>query len=160
MREIDIHTKIKVYDSIQELDEKYAQLIKASQEAIDIAYAPYSHFLVGAAILGVDGSISKGANQENAAFPVSICAEGIALGNFISNHPNTAIQAIAISVKSQKPNKDAVAPCGFCRQNLAEYENRLGHPIVILLAAADGRIYQINRAEDLLPLSFKPDNLI
>jgi cytidine deaminase len=117
------------------------------------AYAPYSRFLVGAALLQSNGVVVTGNNQENASFPAGICAERTALHAALSLDPTAIVVEMAIVVPSAPPDRP-VSPCGICRQALLEQEHRQGAPIRLLLASSNGRVIELERAGDLLPLSF------
>ena len=149
-----------VYDSIEELPTGEAALLKKAKEATANSYAPYSRFYVGAAAHLNNGEIITGSNQENASFPVGICAERVLLSSISSQFPNTPIKTIAISYKSDELKSDhPVAPCGICRQTLQEYEQRLHQPIKLILGGETGKIIVIEKASDLLPLGFTSDEL-
>lgn len=118
------------------------------------AYAPYSGFHVGAAVLLGNGTIVKGNNQENAAYPSGLCAERVALFYANANYPDTKVVAIAISAaKNGVLVNETVKPCGSCRQVLAETELRFGTPIRIVLDGQEA-IVVLKGVESLLPLSF------
>lgn len=143
-----------VYES-HEVPENYAKLVEASVKFLDHAYAPYSNFLVGAAVLTDAGTIVGGANQENASYPLCMCGERVALYHCAMAHPDEKVVAVAISVKSPKMEVlTPVMPCGACRQVIQEYENRYGNAIKILLRTDDNKVYVIDTIKDLLPLGF------
>ena len=124
------------------------------------AYAPYSHFNVGAAALLTDGKIVTGTNQENASYPVGICAERVLLSAVASQYNNAAIETIAISYNNLNgASKHPISPCGICRQSLAEYEERTRQPIRLILSGLEGEVYVIEKAQYLLPLSFNADDM-
>jgi len=149
-----------VYDSIEELPANEAALLKKALDATKNSYAPYSHFHVGASAELNNGEIVTGSNQENASFPVGICAERVLLSSISSRFPNVAIKAIAISYKSDEVKSDhPVAPCGICRQSLQEYEQRLHQPIRLILGGETGKIIVLEKASQLLPLGFTSDEL-
>jgi cytidine deaminase len=149
-----------VYDSIEELPAQDASLLKKAQEVTSNAYAPYSHFHVGAAAQLHNGQIVTGSNQENASYPVGICAERVLLSSASSQFPNVPINMIAISYTSDDVESDhPVAPCGICRQSLQEYEQRLHHPIKLILGGMKGKIFVIEKASQLLPLGFTSEEL-
>ncbi|GHV11716.1 cytidine deaminase [Bacteroidia bacterium] len=139
------------YNDLQ-LSEK--NLVDAAKEAVARAYAPYSHFQVGAAVLLANGEIVTGNNQENVAYPSGLCAERTALFYANSQYPDAAVDAIAIAACTEgdfleKP----ITPCGGCRQVILEAQNRYQHPIRIILYGTK-EIYLIDKITDLLPLSF------
>jgi cytidine deaminase len=127
---------------------------------LDDSYSPYSNFKVAAVILLENGATVTGTNQENAAYPAGICAEGTALGVASSLHPNVPIQKIAITVKSgHQPIKYPVAPCGICRQRLLEYEQRFEKDIEVILTGQTELTYRVKSVKDLLPLYFSDKDL-
>ncbi len=126
-----------------------------AQEARNKAYAPYSHFKVGAAILLDNGEIVMGNNQENAAFPSGLCAERVAVFQAGAAFPEVPMVALAISAGSiKKVNKTPIPPCGACRQSLAEYEVKQGSSITILFMGEQGQVVKAAAVKDLLPLIF------
>ena len=127
-------------------------LIKAAHEALSSAYAPYSQFQVGAALLLEDGSIVKGSNQENAAYPSGLCAERVAFFSAGSQHPGKKIMAAAVT--TSYPMEHPISPCGACRQVMAEYELKQQTSIKLLLCSHDGSVMVVNNSRDLLPLYF------
>lgn len=119
------------------------------------AYAPYSKFSVGCAILLEDGSIIQGNNQENAAYPSGLCAERVAIFAAGANHPGKKILKLAIAASPMDDSfKKPVPPCGACRQSIAEYENNQSDPIELLFMGADGPVLRAHSMGDLLPLIF------
>jgi cytidine deaminase len=135
------------------LNEAQRDLLEQATRAAGRAYAPYSRFLVGAALLQSNGVVVTGNNQENASFPAGICAERTALHAALSLDPAAIVVEMAIVVPSAPPDRP-VSPCGICRQALLEQEHRQGTPIRLLLASSNGRVIELERAGDLLPLSF------
>ena len=131
------------------------EMIARAAAAQDNAYAPYSNFSVGAAVLLATKTVVLGNNQENAAFPSGLCAERVAVFNASANHPGVPIIQIAISASSSK-NKVShpVAPCGACRQAISEYEIGQEQAIRILFMGGSGEVYETSSIKDLLPLSF------
>lgn len=117
------------------------------------AYAPYSRFNVGAAVLLKDGAIVEGGNQENMAYPSGLCAERVALFAAGASFPEIPVEAIAIVAVKDGNIQSSIAPCGGCRQVMLETEQRYGQPIRILLCGRDETIL-VSSAKDLLPLSF------
>ncbi|MBX3238387.1 MAG: cytidine deaminase [Chitinophagaceae bacterium] len=135
-------------------------LLKKAAEATETAYAPYSKFKVGAAALLSNGAVITGTNQENASFPVGICAERVLLSAANAIHPGTSILKIAISYRSSnKPDDEPVFPCGICRQSLLEQEVRQQSPVSLILAGATGEVFIIERSSDLIPFGFTNQNL-
>lgn len=150
----------EAYPSSEELSKQDAALLQKARAITANAYAPYSHFNVGAAALLANGEILTGTNQENASFPVGICAERTLLSAVSSVFPNTAIQTMAISYFNSKGNTNyPISPCGMCRQALAEYEERTQQPIRLILSGQEGEVLVISSAAQLLPLSFGKKDL-
>lgn len=151
----------ELYQNADELNAEDAVLLKEARNATSNAYAPYSHFRVGAAALLSNGKIITGSNQENASFPAGICAERVLLSAVSSIYPDEKIKCIAISYHNmQGESNHPVTPCGICRQSLSEYENRMQHSIRLVLGGKEGNIFVIASAGMLLPLSFSGKDLI
>lgn len=145
----------EVYDSAGELNEADAQLVKEAREITTAAYAPYSKFNVGAVARLVNGELVAGTNQENASYPVGICAERVLLASAATIHPNVAIDTMAISYNNTTGKSDhPISPCGMCRQSLVEYEERMNQPIRLILCGLEGKVIVVEKANSLLPLSF------
>jgi cytidine deaminase len=160
MKEENYSFSFKVYDSIDELEEEDAWLLREAQEATALAYAPYSNFHVGAVAKLKNGRIVAGTNQENASYPVGLCAERVLLASASSLYSKVPIESIAISYQSETATSDhPIAPCGICRQSLQEYESRSNHPIRLILGGMKGNVYVIPNATMLLPFSFTNDDL-
>lgn len=152
---LSILTEFDVYNSVKDLDKKDGELLLEAQKMVKTAYAPYSEFHVGAAVLLENGKIVTGNNQENAAYPSGLCAERVAIYYAGAQYPNVAIKAIAIAVKSKNMIiKEPLSPCGGCRQAIAEYENKSGKPIRIIMTGEKGGVYIAKSIESLLPLMF------
>jgi len=155
MKEIKVTSKFLIYDSTEKLSEEDKNLFLEAKKARDNAYAPYSKFHVGAALLLENNTIVLGNNQENAAYPSGMCAERVAIWNASSHYPNVKILKIFITAKSStKIVTDPVAPCGACRQTIAEYELNQDKNIEIFFMGETGKIIKSNSLKDLLPLSF------
>jgi len=147
------------YDKLSDLSTNDQKLIAAARESAENAYAPYSKFFVGAAVLLANGEVVKGNNQENADFTDGLCAERVALFYAHANFPNIAVEAVAVTAKNQNGLIAGPAqPCGSCRQVLIETESRFNQPIRIILDGAE-KIMVLNGADNLLPFAFKPDQL-
>jgi cytidine deaminase len=147
-------------DSFADLNPEDLLLVRAAEEGLKKAYAPYSHFHVGASVLLENGITVTGNNQENMAFPSSLCAERVAVFAATSSYPGVRIKAIAVVARSDDfPLEEAVTPCGGCRQALIEYENNQGSPIRVILASYTEKALILNSIADLLPLSFKGERL-
>ncbi len=143
-----------------ELSDKHTKLLEKAREITENAYAPYSNFKVGAAVLLSNQQIITGINIENASYPVGICAERSALASAISQFPHEEILAIAISylAPSGENNKPAF-PCGMCRQFISECEDRNKKEITLILSAMQGEVMVIQTAKHLLPFSFSGNDL-
>lgn len=160
MKKEDYKFAFEVYDSIDELTQADALLLSAAQQVTQHAYAPYSHFRVGAIARLTTGEIVAGSNQENASFPIGLCAERVLLATAASLFPHVPIEAIAISYHNENGDSNhPISPCGICRQSLLEYETSVKHPIRIILAGLQGKVYIIERAAMLLPLSFTANDI-
>ena len=150
----------EVYDSIDDLKEEDAMLLSKAREVTNDAYAPYSNFHVGAIARLENGQTVTGSNQENASFPVGLCAERVLLSASSSLFPNIPISTIAISYHNiNGQSNHPISPCGVCRQSLLEYETRVNHPIRLILGGMEGKVYIIEQAGMLLPLSFTANDM-
>jgi len=160
MKEQKFEFSFEVYNDIEELMEDDRLLLSEARNVTKKAYAPYSNFFVGAAAKLSNGKMVTGTNQENASFPVGICAERVLLGSASSLYPDTSIETMAISYQSQTIRSDhPISPCGMCRQALQEYEGRMQRPIRLILGGMHGKIYIIKSVSQLLPLAFTNDEL-
>jgi cytidine deaminase len=150
----------EVFASIDELASDDAMLLAKAREATSNAYAPYSNFHVAAAAVLSNGEIITGTNQENASYPVGICAERTLLSAASSLFPNVGIVTMAITYNNTSGNSNTPAsPCGMCRQALVEHEERTHQPMRLILSGANGEVYVIAKASELLPLSFGKKDL-
>ena len=155
MKRLQLVTDYTVFDTISELDTKSQELMNIAIKARKQAYAPYSKFNVGAAILLDNGEIIIGNNQENAAYPSGMCAERVAIYSAGSRYPKIPMLKLAISASSSlKEVMQPVAPCGACRQAISEYEVTQNRPIEIFFMGASGKIIKVDSLKDLLPLGF------
>jgi cytidine deaminase len=146
--------------NFNELDISEQELIEKAKNAYSNAYAPYSGFLVGASVLLENGEIINGSNQENAAYPSGLCAERVALFYAGAKYPEVAIKTIAISAKSKTFEiDDVVSPCGACRQVMAEYQQKQGQDIRLLLHSPNDEVLIANSVDDLLPFMFNSEQL-
>ena len=135
-------------------------LVLKAKNMLKSAYAPYSGFLVGAAVHLENGEIITGNNQENVAFPSGLCAERVAIFYAKSKFPHTKINSIAVSAISKNFQiEDVVSPCGSCRQVISEYEVKQNENIRILLHQSDDSVIIIKSISDLLPLMFTSEKL-
>lgn len=126
-----------------------ASLRDAAAKAMEQAYAPYSGFRVGAALLATDGAVVAGCNVENASYPAGVCAERVALGAAVAQGHREFL-AVAIATEAEEPTP----PCGVCRQALVEFAPDL----VVLSVTRGGREARWTLAE-LLPHAFTPHSL-
>ena len=155
MKRKTIKTHIAVYPSDLQLSPAQQQLLAKAKRAIRDAYAPYSGFCVGAAVLLDNGKTIQGANQENAAYSVCLCAERVALANAAMRYPKAKAISIAISAKAPtKKIKEPVAPCGTCRQYMLEVENKNQQSIEVIMQGEEGQVYVVDTIQALLPISF------
>jgi cytidine deaminase len=155
MKKIEIKTEITVFDSLDELLKEDKSLMNEAIKARQSAYAPYSKFSVGAALLLDDKTIVLGNNQENAAYPSGMCAERVAIWNASSQYPSKKVIKLAISASSSSHIvKEPVAPCGACRQTLSEYEMKQEEPIEVFFMGAEGKVIKTPSVLDLLPIAF------
>ena len=147
------------FESPAELEAEDQELIASAKEAANHAYAPYSKFMVGAAVRLESGIIVRGSNVENAAFPSGICAERTAISGSVSNYPDDKPVAIAIAAMTNNElTAECISPCGNCRQVIAEEEMRTGKRIRIILSGRE-KIRIIESVSLLLPLQFCRNNL-
>lgn len=159
MEKKEILIRYNEYPTIDALAEEDYKLLSEASEACKNAYSPYSNFKVGAAVKCSDGMIVRGNNQENAAYPSGLCAERVAMFSASAQKADVVINSIAIAVESDNENDLMVAPCGACRQVIAEYESRQGSKIEILFSSGTGRIIKVNGISSLLPFTFSSNNL-
>ena len=160
MKENKYEFNYRVYDSVDELPEEQQALLEEARRVTENAYAPYSRFQVGAVARMANGETISGSNQENASFPVGLCAERVLLGTISTLFPKVAIDTMAISYKSDHMKSDhPISPCGMCRQALQEFEMRLNKPVQLILGGMEGPVYVIDSASKLLPLAFTSEEL-
>ncbi|MCE3226442.1 MAG: cytidine deaminase [Bacteroidetes bacterium] len=159
-KKISVTAEFEVFETKEELDPADKLLLDSAVKIMENAYAPYSGFLVGAAVLLENGQIVTGNNQENAAYPSGLCAERVAVFHASSQFPGVKPVAIAVSAKSSSQVLDRpVTPCGACRQSVSEYEVRFSSPIRIIMAGEKGPVYISKSVSDLLPLTFTSKHL-
>lgn len=155
MRKIEITTAATVFKDVTELETDDKMLMNKAIEARENAYAPYSKFSVGAALLLDNGEIVLGNNQENAAYPSGMCAERVAIWKAGSTFPGVKIIKLAITASSTitKVNKP-VGPCGACRQTLSEFEINQKQPFQVIFMGEVGEVVKTTSLLSLLPFSF------
>lgn len=161
LEKITLHFEFERYSSLQELPAGDLTLMQEAMKAADDAYAPYSHFYVGAAVLLENGKIVRGNNQENAAYPSGLCAERVALFAAGAQHPGVKITALAVTAypESRKEPEFPLSPCGDCRQVMAEYEHRYNHKIRLIMQGGHGTYIATECVAQLLPFLFTGDAL-
>ncbi|MBO6056712.1 MAG: cytidine deaminase [Bacteroidales bacterium] len=148
------------FNSIDELNDDDRTLLLKAKEAAKNAYAPYSKFKVGAAARLANGMIIIGSNQENAVFPVGLCAERVTLFSAQANYPDQPIIALAVTaIGSDSKISQPVPPCGSCRQAMIEAESRHNQPLRVIMQGEEGPIIISERMENLMPLTFAKDFL-
>ena len=154
MKYLEIKAIITEYQ-IEELSEEDRQLIELAIEATNRSYAPYSHFCVGAAVLLNNGATLIGCNQENASYPVGLCAERTALFSAGVQYPDVPVKSMAIVARNTEGVllDEPISPCGMCRQAVIETETRFKQPVRILLYGHK-KIYAVDSIKTLMPLSF------
>ncbi|MDB9720350.1 cytidine deaminase [Winogradskyella sp.] len=156
MEHLKIETTLEVYNTISELSQDIQNLMSEAIEARNNAYAPYSNFNVGAAILLDNTKVVIGNNQENAAYPSGLCAERTAIYYAGAKYPKAKILKMALTASSQNQITDKpIPPCGACRQAIAEYEIKQEQPIEIYFMGAQGKVVKSNSLANLLPLLFE-----
>jgi len=159
MKKQIIQSELIEYNSPDELNAEHQQLIEQAKEAAKKAYAPYSKFKVGAAVLLENGEIIQGNNQENAAYPSGLCAERVAIFYANSKFPNITITAIAITaVTKSEFIKSPVPPCGSCLQVMLESEKRANQSIKVILYGQE-KITYADSIKQFLPVNFNKDML-
>lgn len=155
MKKISVSVHFFEYNSMEELEKTEQTLLQKAKEITASAYAPYSGFFVGAAVLMENGEIVCGTNQENSAYPSGICAERVALFYASTHYPKMKIKALAVSAQSKsKQVTDPVMPCGSCRQVIAEYEGKQNEKIKLIFSGETGKVLVTNGIKSLLPFSF------
>lgn len=160
MKKQDYQFEFEIYDSIDELSEDDKWLLDEAREVTQHAYAPYSRFQVAAVAKLSNGEIISGTNQENASFPAGICAERVVLAIISSLYPKMAIESMAISYFNQNGESNhPITPCGICRQALQEFKDKSKSPVRLILGGMHGKVYIIQDASMLLPLSFTSQDM-
>ena len=160
MKEVQIQTSLVVYDDLHELPEDIKGLMEKASKARKNAYAPYSKFSVGAAILLENKEVVTGNNQENASYPSGLCAERTAIFSAAANYPDQKILKIAVVAGSRlKQTLEPIPPCGACRQSIAEYEVKQNSPIEIYFMGETGKVVKSESLANLLPLLFDSSSL-
>jgi len=155
MKNITVTTHLLVFETLQELPTEIQDLMAQAIAIRKTAYAPYSKFRVGAALLLDNGKVVLGSNQENAAYPSGLCAERVAIFHAGAVYPDAKIVKMAITAASDTNTTTApIPPCGACRQSIAEYEFKQENPIEIYFMGETGSIYKSDSLKNLLPFTF------
>lgn len=145
---------------LQDLDPLDIHLVHQAEKATENAYAPYSNFYVGAAVLLNDGSIVTGANQENASYPLCMCAERVALYSVAAQYPKKTIQKmVVVARRGNEKEWTSVTCCGACRQVMLEFENRQQNLFEVIMRTSVDQWIIAPSAASLLPLSFTKASL-
>lgn len=161
MKELQLTSTIVSYNNQEELPAGDRALLQAATRSAAKAYAPYSLFNVGAAILLSDGQIITGNNQENVAYPSGLCAERVALFYASANFPDVPVEAIAITATTEAFElTTAVTPCGSCRQVMAEIEKKQKRNIRVIMPGDNDTILVTENCRQLLPLMFEANGLL
>ena len=156
MKKEKISFEYEIFDSLDELQAENKQLVSKAHSISKSAYAPYSKFHVGAAVVLEDGQVFASSNQENASYPVGTCAERGLLAYVNANFPNIKIKKLAVStININYP----LPPCGMCRQYILEIEKKQNDNIELFLSGNEGQVIKLDSAKDLLPLHFTEDFL-
>jgi cytidine deaminase len=148
------------FETLEDLDSESKYLVHKAKEATLLSYAPYSKFNVGSALILEDGTLILGANQENAAYPLCMCAERVALYTAAIQHPGKRIMKMAV-VAHKKNHKEltTATSCGACRQVMLEFEHRQKKAFEVIMLGPDEKWVKSVSASTLLPLDFNKDNL-
>lgn len=161
MKSINFSTHIHYLDDFRDLEHQEDQnLCVQSMQAMNEAYAAYSNYHVGASVYLANDLFIRGGNQENAVYPLGLCAERVTLFSAASQHPGIIIKSLAVSTKKAlKPNMLPPFPCGSCRQVLLEMEQRQSANIRLFVVGSDRRVCIINSVRDILPFAFDKSDL-
>ena len=160
MQKISLHINYLECDQIEDLNPEDQELLLSAQKAISNAYAPYSKYYVGSAVRLENGKIITGSNQENVAYPSGLCAERVAIFYASSQFPDQKITTIAVTARAGDFTiENPVAPCGACRQVMAEYQAKQKSPIKIILKGEIGKIQIISSVDEILPFMFHAEEL-
>lgn len=155
-----IVTQYAEYRDLDELSAADRNLMEQAIVAAHSAYAPYSGFRVGAALLLKNGEVVCGNNQENAAYPSGMCGERVAMFSASAQYPGIAFDCLAIYACSDKISvDDVVTPCGSCRQVMAEYFHAREKDFRVILKGENSPVIIFESIDGLLPLMFSPKHL-
>jgi cytidine deaminase len=161
MQLIKKEIEIEVYDTDSELQAEDQYLLRLARESMELAYAPYSRFLVGCVLLLENSAIVKGSNQENMAYPSGLCAERVAIFYAGANYPGVPVKTMAIVARAQDYSiQTPIVSCGACLQSLTEYEKQFGKPIRTILQGEGGKIWIANKGtQTFMPFQFHVEEL-
>lgn len=160
MREVKIESTVEVYEGYSHFNPQQIQLFEEAKQAAKRAYAPYSKFYVGAALLLENGTIVSGNNQENAVYPSGLCAERVTIFHASSQYPNEPILSMAVTIDYDRIKATNVAfPCGGCRQVLMEYEVKFDRPIELFMIGMNEKVIRLEGIKQLLPFAFTNEML-
>ncbi len=162
MKEISHTSRIFYFEDYHSIGNiEIIDLCTASINAMEDAYAIYSNYRVGAALLLSDGKLIKGGNQENAVYPLGLCAERVALFAAASQHPGKKILALAVATARILKNHEEIPPfpCGSCRQVILEMEQRQEQPIPLYVVGANHAVCKVDSVTDILPFAFDKTSL-
>ena len=151
---------VQRFKDLEELDSESKYLVHKAKEATTLSYAPYSKFHVGAAVMLDDGTVVTGSNQENASYPLCMCAERVALYTVATQHPGKVITKLAV-VAHKKNHKEltSATSCGACAQVMLEFEHRQNKPFEVIMLEADNHWAKCSSVNVLLPHAFTKDSL-
>lgn len=160
MKKREIISVLTDYNSSAELEKTYEELINNAKKAAESAYAPYSKFKVGAAVLLGNGQIIRGNNQENAAYPSGLCAERVAIFYASAQYPDQQIKAIAVAaLNADGYTKEPIPPCGSCLQVMLESENKSKGSVKVFLYG-ENKITSAESIKQFLPVNFNSEMLL
>lgn len=153
LQKVEIEYELLDHSGLLSHDDQ--MIVDAARKATQTAYAPYSHFQVGAAARLSSGALVIGSNQESSSYPVGICAERTLLNSVGSQFPEEKVVTMAITYDAiGKASKEPISPCGMCRQSLLDFENRFQSPIKIILVGLEGPVMIFTSVSQLLPFGF------
>jgi len=159
MKKNEISISVSEFENLDELAKGDRDIFKQAQKSILTAYAPYSKFAVGAAVLLENGKVVNGSNQENMAYPSGLCAERVALLAARSNYPDQKVIALAVSTTDSDVKTSLLTPCGACRQVIHEVEEDQISGMRIICGSGKGPILVFENGDQLLPFSFSQPTL-
>jgi cytidine deaminase len=160
MKNFSIKITFSEYQNLEELSASEKEMMLLAIAARKKAYAPYSKFTVGCAIVLDNGEVIEGSNQENAAYPSGLCAERVAIFYAGAKYPNAKVLQLFITASPENIDlEQPIPPCGACRQSIAEYESKQDAPIEIYFMGGKGKIYKSDSLNNILPFMFDKNYL-